>query len=1820
MTSIELKKFKDVIEDIKTDLHQLREQSLALCNRIEADFMVPADMIELLSTTLQVYKKKADLLHRTGKEISISISMESSFGEIEASLNEYEAQQTMASERELVVEYFRLSAESEDVSNSLEASKKLLLDKCRLSGSELTESLIPFGIVVRNVKQNSEKLPDADYDIVEDQIGKAIARAVDRGNLLIDPNQGISSYFDGSCILLQPIQNASLGGTQLITDNPEEAKIVEVSPYFGEEEDKKLPTTEHEPNAVSLPENDEVNVGENTTDTKADIVADEPIERKKYWVKFDGYVDDVKVEIHDTPALDLGASKFISTAKQKPGVSMAIFALGHEKLVAVEDVENEETDYYVPGEEITNLLKKQGYISEIVISLGELSKTFYTLTSKGWACFTKSDVVKFLRNEPRHLVVPKHICMSVSDWTPINALRTMLIRNYFSKQLPPKNYILFPESSTTQFVLGTAIGGDEMVASVCAAVFEAGNEKKDLETIRQLVNSKEQLQQLIIIVYTKEDIIRVSNALNLDDEIIKRISYCTVSNPTEFFNAQAETKENTTKPTTGAKETSTVTTTSIDEPELEKKLEEKPVKNSQQKVSDKQSDENPNYTAQQERAKSEIYSKPVLDLDQDKSFEAKLKKYEEEAKRLLNEKRIPDSLALFRALSRYNDTAKTEYRRVAYALDDPAVEKSYKYTDLQQVFLNPFGEEAPYDALGLAAYLRMFFSADILEEPYYVQNCMKLLDRNCIYNLAPQLKELLFALSECFNETGRGFDSYVLNSLLNSKGQQEQIAQYQTRAGILLNSKLEDTNVGNLRVKETRHDMFGPNSSFYQILSFVSRQDSTKISSIKDALQKYLNCNYEIGIIYTEDSLSISAMEEYADSVWNSLSQKYNHQRHDALKGAARGNILNKMKDIISTCITWVSLSESAMNHHSVINNPERLKTSQEKISKLISESIRSLKESTSSDNVEVASLVYTLDELLRRLTEGCDINRDKYFYVGFLKGNYLEIDDNCLPNIEQDFEEVIPFNICKRIVEQSENDTLSWDEVIKRIFEDVVEGCDYGHAQLIIEYLMVTDPEFIWPEKYAISTNAETALATVGSRESEFLARLEMAENYGWVESTARIDGIIADMEKRKQHYCDTGNFGFYFRTMNSYINNLQHDAETHKDFYTQRLTALKNSVGEEYPVFNEIERLIEENMYTVAQDYMDQVEKEGRRDLVESASLVDDNDALSKFIATYSNSVKDAREAETVKLSDIYNRHHRGEENNLVKTGRSMLDNWPRSLGGGNAMGDKLRSLFTYMGLPVKLIEMRDAQHFFMTFVQHESTADFPHPIGAYGSEMIKNGLHVFLLFGSKDEVTMNTAIRKLMTSAISGASVILADTQMSLAGKKKLAQTIKQENQNRNPYLIIDRVMLLHLANQPQTERWNVFLKCALPFHYYNPFTESNTAEICPEMFIGRRDELEQVTAAGGANIICGGRQLGKTALLHRARKLEDNRETGKWSIYIDIKQETVTSAAMRIYEKLQDEGFLPEDKNPIEWRELARKISNRIRKEKPEIKKFLLLLDEADNFFVDCQNVDFQPVDCLKQMQVDTENKFKFVLAGLHNVMRFHENVSDSNSTLPQLSTITIKPLPFKEASELLEKPLSYLGFKMHSENIPLISQILSSTNYYPGLIQFYASRLVRSICQNNYGDANDKPPYWLQEAQILTLLKDQEFLNNIKEKFMITLGIDQKEKGYYRTLANVLAYCYFQMPEGTSNGYTAEQLYKMCKDFYIYSITELKIGQVKVLLDELIGLNVLRKNIVDSENHYIFNRTSFRHMLGDEENVETALLDIMDKEHHEHDTL
>jgi len=211
-------------------------------------------------------------------------------------------------------------------------------------------------------------------------------------------------------------------------------------------------------------------------------------------------------------------------------------------------------------------------------------------------------------------------------------------------------------------------------------------------------------------------------------------------------------------------------------------------------------------------------------------------------------------------------------------------------------------------------------------------------------------------------------------------------------------------------------------------------------------------------------------------------------------------------------------------------------------------------------------------------------------------------------------------------------------------------------------------------------------------------------------------------------------------------------------------------------------------------------------------------------------------------------------------------------------------------------------------------------------------------------------------------------------------------------------------------------------------------------------------------------------------------------------------------------------------------------------------------------------------------------------------------------LPHLKSLTVRPFQMAEARELLEVPLFYLGLRFprdSREREKLISLILASTNYFPGLIQFYCEKLIEAMTRGDYAGYNEltTPIYEISETHIKTVLADASFNDQIKQKFNITLRLGDDQ--YYYVIALIMAYLYYE--NENEDGYSKERVMGVAENLEIEIITKLPWERLASFLEELCELNILRKT---AEDKYLFTRYTFFQMMGTREKVEDELVEFM----------
>ncbi len=394
---------------------------------------------------------------------------------------------------------------------------------------------------------------------------------------------------------------------------------------------------------------------------------------------------------------------------------------------------------------------------------------------------------------------------------------------------------------------------------------------------------------------------------------------------------------------------------------------------------------------------------------------------------------------------------------------------------------------------------------------------------------------------------------------------------------------------------------------------------------------------------------------------------------------------------------------------------------------------------------------------------------------------------------------------------------------------------------------------------------------------------------------------------------------------------------------------------------------------------------------------------------------------------------------------------------------------------------------------------------------------------------------------------------------------------------PFLLIDDVLIAYLASEYEV-RLQAMFECTLPYAYVNPYVPFATGSVPPEMFFGRESEINRLLDPYGPAIVYGGRQLGKSALLRQVQNRFEQSGPKYIAIYEDIRligtveteQDYRRELLERLTEALKHEGLFASNRS---FEDFSKFTSALIEKVREKDLRILLLLDEADNFLEADAGRDFQIVSHLKRVMDQTNRRFRVVFAGLHHVQRFKNVPNQPLSHLGDAGAVEVGPLEPAAAFDLIKKPFQTLGYYFgdrNQEDPSLIYLILSYTNYHPGLLQLFGQHLVDYLNQKSN---NGNPPYPISRDDINAIYRKPEVRENIKDRFNITLKLDDR----YEAIVLSLITQQWDEQNGFDRLYTPEELYSICRADWKAGFEEVSMDRFKGFLEEMRGLGVLSLN-------------------------------------------
>ena len=417
-----------------------------------------------------------------------------------------------------------------------------------------------------------------------------------------------------------------------------------------------------------------------------------------------------------------------------------------------------------------------------------------------------------------------------------------------------------------------------------------------------------------------------------------------------------------------------------------------------------------------------------------------------------------------------------------------------------------------------------------------------------------------------------------------------------------------------------------------------------------------------------------------------------------------------------------------------------------------------------------------------------------------------------------------------------------------------------------------------------------------------------------------------------------------------------------------------------------------------------------------------------------------------------------------------------------------------------------------------------------------------------------------------------------------------------------------MLLYLAMHQETERLPALLKCTLPYATYQPFVRDG-GSTADEMFCGRALELATIIDPNGACVVYGGRQLGKTALLERAESRCSKPETKAYAVYSTIVRQkseaTVVETLLADIRRKTDGKIALKPCNTLGA--MCSQLSEQFRT--GQIASMHLFIDEVDDFLAAIADAAYVPLQPLVDLKRETKNNFKFVIAGLHNVCRA-KNATKDNGIFGQLGTpLCVKPLSPTDALQLLSKPLRYLGFQI--DRYPHLETILTNTNYYPGILQFFGYILIETLTgqySKYYHAADGNPPFTLQDEQLGAVMNSADLNKSIKDKFRWSLELDPR----YFMIARCITMLYHIFEEdrasGSWRGFSVDDIMGVAEEYSIHCLEGVSKAEYIILMDEMVEMGILGK---PNENTHMYRlrRNSFVDIIG--ESLDILEADIID---------
>lgn len=491
-------------------------------------------------------------------------------------------------------------------------------------------------------------------------------------------------------------------------------------------------------------------------------------------------------------------------------------------------------------------------------------------------------------------------------------------------------------------------------------------------------------------------------------------------------------------------------------------------------------------------------------------------------------------------------------------------------------------------------------------------------------------------------------------------------------------------------------------------------------------------------------------------------------------------------------------------------------------------------------------------------------------------------------------------------------------------------------------------------------------------------------------------------------------------------------------------------------------------------------------------------------------------------------------------------------------------------FVGLKLRngTVKYRIVDHFAYLQTQVEC-----HPAGAPFSDFGVNQDHEANILVLHKDLDV-AALERVLETDLSGKTrlFLICASPLSPQQRNAFAEFCKT---NLKTIFLVDLSMLFFLGTDPESSRGTsdirAYLLLAAPMTYYNSYVGDRMNPPDPELRYGRQAEINQVIdMSQGAAVVFGGRQLGKSTILAEARDKFNSPENKKFAFWHqgdaafgEVIREVASADRSRrlwhkVYKDFVNTGFLQYENN-LTTDEMRTRIRECL--ENNRDLRVMIIFDEVDPLLEADHADEFVIFRAIRELvsAPASQGRFKLVVSGLQNVKRFEDS---PNYPLNQLGrSLNISIMSVSDAQKLIREPLAAFGYTFESPLV--VSRIMSLTNRHPGLMQIFCQELVRTMAVNHKGSIGDQV---ITPADVIVAFEKEGVQSLIRQRFELTLYVDFR----YAIIIFSLAL------EGRgTQPFSASQV-REAAAYFLPELTNKTDRQIDAILDELVGLGVLKK--------------------------------------------